>query len=148
MASEALSAAAAALTTIRTTFAGVLYSAIIVGTGWIFGVPHILILLKPRLNVSSVEILKIPLVLIIITYAAATAIQWASVPPARSIRLWLGGITIGLLCVYEGVLAHLLDEVAYSTIYPGPGDATLSSEYAVLLLFVGLVPLLVSENAL
>src|SRR5277367_1324931 len=120
MASEALSAAAAALTTIRATFAGVLYSAIIVGTGWIFGVPHILILLKPRLDVSSVEILKIPLVLITITYAAATAIQWASVPPARGIRLWLGGITIGLLCAYESLLAHLLDKVAYSTIYPGP----------------------------
>ena len=148
MASEALSAAAAALTAIRATFAGVLYSALIVGTGWIFGVPHILILLKPRLDVLSVEILKIPLVLIAITYAAATAIQWASVPPTRGVRLWLGGITIGLLCAYENLLAHLLDEVAHSTIYPGPDDATLSTEYAALLLFVGLAPLLVSENAL
>lgn len=100
------------------------------------------------LDVSPVEILKIPLILITIIYTAATAIQWASVPPARGIRLWLGGITIGLLCTYENLLAHLLDEVAYSTIYPGPGDATLSSEYAASLLFVGLVPLLASENAL
>lgn len=148
MASEALSGAATALTTIRAAFAGLLYSAIVVGTGWIFGVPHILILLKPRLGVSSVEILKIPLVLITITYAAATAIQWTSVPPTRVVRLWLGGITIGLLCAYESLLAHLLDEVAYSTIYPGPDDATLSSEYAALLLFVGLIPLLVGENAI
>lgn len=148
MASEALSAAAAALTSIRAAFAGVLYSAIIVGAGWIFGVPHILILLKPRLDVFSIEILKIPLVLITVTYAAATAIEWASVPPARTIRLWIGGIAIGLLCVYESWLAHLLDKTASSSVYPGPDDAALSSKYAALLLFVGLLPLIVSENAL
>lgn len=147
MASQALSAAAGALTTIRATFAGVLYSAIIVGAGWIFGVPHILILLRPRLSVSSIEILKIPLVLITVTYAAATTIQWVAVPPGRGIRLWIGGIAIALLCAYESLLAHLLDEVAYSTIYPGPDDTMLSSEYAALLLFVGLTPLLVSGNS-
>ena len=126
----------------QTSLAGVLYFALVFGTGFVLGTIRTLWIV-PRVGTRVAELMEAPFMLLV-TIAAARWIAVRLAVPARwSARLGMGAIALGLLLVAEFALLSPVRGVSVKE-YLATRDPVSGTVYYVMLGLFALMPLLVA----
>ena len=124
--------------------AGALYFALVFGAGFALGALRVL-LMVPRLGARTAELIEAPLMLAVTFLAARWTVRRLAVPPARTPRLAMGGLALGLLLSAEftvvlGVRGMTLRD------YFAALDPVSGTVYYLLLAVFALMPLFVGRK--
>ncbi len=84
----------------QTIEAGVLYFALVFGTGFVLGTIRTLWVV-PRVGARKAELMEAPIMLVVTILAARWTVLRLAVPAVASARLGMGGIALILLLVAE-----------------------------------------------
>jgi hypothetical protein len=125
----------------RIVKAGVIYSLLVFGAGFILGTIRTLLVI-PRLDTRTAELIEIPIMIVVIIIAARWIVRRFAVPPTPSYRLGMGLIALGLLLIAEFSLVLGLRGISIS-VYFATIDPVSGTAYYVSLLLFAVMPLLV-----
>jgi GNAT superfamily N-acetyltransferase len=128
----------------RTVKAGLLYFALVFGTGFILG-PMRVLWLVPRVGTRMAELTEAPVMLVVIVLAARGAVRFFAVPSGTAGRLGMGFIALGLLLVAEFSLARLLTGLTIAE-YLASRDPVSGTVFYVLLGIFALLPVMVTKR--
>lgn len=121
--------------------AGVLYFALVFGTGFVLG-PVRILWLVPRFGTRTAELMEMPVMLVVIVLAAQWIVRRFAVPPALSSRLGMGFIALALLLIAEFSLVLWLRGMTIAE-YLANRDPVSGTVYYVTLGVFALMPRLV-----
>ncbi len=118
--------------------ATIAYFAMVLGTGFVLGTIRVPFLV-PRLGERYAELLEMPIMLIVIVFAASYVIRRFSLPPSSSIRLLVGFSALALVVIAELLLVAVFQDVSVSQ-YIASRDPISGSVYLFVLLLFALMP--------
>lgn len=121
--------------------AGALYFALAFGAGFLLGFPRVLWLV-PLVGVRAAELIEMPVMLVVIVFAARWACRRFDVPPGFSPRFGMGLIALALLVAVEFSFVLWLRGLTIGEYFAGR-DPVAGAAYVVMLLVFALMPLLV-----
>lgn len=124
--------------------AGVLYFALVFGTGFVLG-PIRILWVVPRLGTRIAELIEAPVMFVVIIVAARWIMRRLAVPYIIPIRLGIGCVALGLLLVAEFTLVLWLQGLSIRD-YLASRDPVSGTVYCVLLGMFVLMPLLVARK--
>lgn len=124
--------------------AGLLYFALVFGTGFLLG-PIRLLWLVPRFGTRIAELMEMPVMLVVIVLAARWTVRRLAVPSTPRSRLGMGGIALVLLLVAELTLVLWLQGLSIRE-YLASRDPVSGTVYSVLLGVFAVMPLLVARK--
>ena len=124
----------------RVLKAGLLYFALVFGTGFLLGTVRVLFL-APRMGVRCAELLELPLMLVAIVLSARYVIRFFSLPAATTVRLFVGFFALALVVAAELSSARLLGGQSV-TQYVASRDPVSGTAYLVTLILFALMPIL------
>ena len=124
--------------------AGLLYFALVFGTGFLLG-PIRLLWLVPRFGTRIAELMEMPVMLVVIVLAARWTVRRLAVPSTPRSRLGMGGIALVLLLVAELTLVLWLQGLSIRE-YLASRDPVSGTVYSVLLGVFAIMPLLVARK--
>jgi hypothetical protein len=124
--------------------AGLLYFALVFGTGFLLG-PIRLLWLVPRFGTRIAELMEMPVMLVVIVLAARWTVRRLAVPSTPHSRLGMGGIALVLLLVAELTLVLWLQGLSIRE-YLASRDPVSGTVYSVLLGVFAVMPLLVARK--
>ena len=124
--------------------AGLLYFALVFGTGFLLG-PIRLLWLVPRFGTRIAELMEMPVMLVVIVLAARWTVRHLPVPSTPRSRLGMGGIALVLLLVAELTLVLWLQGLSMRE-YLASRDPVSGTVYSVLLGIFAVMPLLVARK--
>lgn len=124
--------------------AGILYFALVFGTGFVLGTVRTL-WVAPRVGARLAELAEAPIMLVVTIVAARWVVQRLAVPSLPSARLGMGGIALGLLLAAEFGLVRWLRGVKIRA-YLATRDPVSGSAYYVMLAVFAVLPLLVARR--
>jgi hypothetical protein len=124
--------------------AGLLYFALVFGTGFLLG-PIRLLWLVPRFGTRIAELMEMPVMLVVIVLAARWTVRRLAVPSTPRSRLGMGGIALVLLLLAELTLVLWLQGLSIRE-YLASRDPVSGTVYSVLLGVFAVMPLLVARK--
>jgi hypothetical protein len=124
--------------------AGVLYFALVFGAGFVLG-PIRILWLVPRVGTRMAELMEMPIMLVVIVVAALWIVRRLAVPSARSSRLGMGCVALGLLLAAEFTLVLWLRGLSIDE-YVASRDPVSATVYYVMLGVFALMPLFVARR--
>ena len=124
--------------------AGLLYFALVFGTGFLLG-PIRLLWLIPRFGTRIAELMEMPVMLVVIVLAARWTVRRLAVPSTPRSRLGMGGIALVLLLLAELTLVLWLQGLSIRE-YLASRDPVSGTVYSVLLGVFAVMPLLVARK--
>ena len=124
--------------------AGLLYFALVFGTGFLLG-PIRLLWLVPRFGTRIAELMEMPVMLVVIVLAARWTVRHLAVPSTPRSRLGMGGIALVLLLLAELTLVLWLQGLSIRE-YLASRDPVSGTVYSVLLGVFAVMPLLVARK--
>jgi hypothetical protein len=127
----------------RTLKAGMLYFALVFGTGFVLGIPRVL-WLAPWLGTRTAELIESPIMLVVILFAAGWVVRRFSLPPTVAARLGPGFIALGLLLAAEFTIVLKVRHLTLAQYFAGR-DPVAGAVYILMLLLFALMPLIVGR---
>lgn len=124
--------------------AGLLYFALVFGTGFLLG-PIRLLWLVPRFGTRIAELMEMPVMLVVIVLAARWTVRRLAVPSTPRNRLGMGSIALVLLLLAELTLVLWLQGLSIRE-YLASRDPVSGTVYSVLLGVFAVMPLLVARK--
>ena len=124
--------------------AGILYFALVFGTGFLLG-PIRLLWLVPRFGTRMAELMETPVMFAVIIAAARWTVRRLALPFRPSIRLGMGCIALGLLLTAEFTLVLWLRGMSISD-YLATRDPVSGTVYYVMLGVFAVMPLIVTRE--
>jgi hypothetical protein len=124
--------------------AGVLYFAIVFGTGFVLG-PIRILLVVPRLGDRAAELLEAPIMLVVTILAARWVIQYLSVPFTFFSRMGMGFIGLGLMLVAEFTFVLWIRRISVRE-YLETRDRLSGTVYYVMLGMFAVMPEIVGRQ--
>ena|ERR1700730_19230381 len=124
--------------------AGVLYFAVVFGTGFVLGTLRTLWVV-PRLGTRMAELLEMPVMLVVTIAAAWWIVRRLAVPPTPSRRLGMGGIALSLLLLAEFTVVLWVQGMSIRE-YLASRDPVSGTAYYVMLGGFAVMPLLVERR--
>jgi hypothetical protein len=124
--------------------AGVLYFAVVFGTGFVLGTLRTLWVV-PRLGTRMAELLEMPVMLVVTIAAAWWIVRRLAVPPTPSRRLGMGGIALSLLLLAEFTVVLWVRGMSIRE-YLASRDPVSGTAYYVMLGGFAVMPLLVERR--
>jgi hypothetical protein len=125
--------------------AGVLYFAIVFGTGFLLGTIRTL-LIVPHLGARTAELLEVPLMVAVSFVAARWIVRRMELPFLLSLRMAMGTIALALMLVAEFSFVLSLRRMSlrqyFATLDPISGTA-----YYVSLLLFALAPIVIERKS-
>ena len=121
--------------------AGAIYFVLAFGAGFLLGFPRVLWLV-PLVGVRAAELIEMPVMLVVIVFAARWVCRRFDVPPDFSPRLEMGLIALALLVAVEFSFVLWLRGLTIGEFIAGR-DPVAGAAYAAMLLVFALMPLLV-----
>ena len=118
--------------------AGMLYFAIVLGTGFILGVVRVPFLV-PRLGERYAELAEMPIMFVVIVIAARHIVRRYALDPDAGIRLQVGFLALALAVSAELLLVVLTQSRSIAQ-YIASRDPVSGSVYLLLLLLFALMP--------
>lgn len=125
--------------------AGILYFALVFGTGFVLGTVRTL-WVAPRVGARLAELAEAPIMLVVTIVAARWVVQRLAVPSLPSARLGMGGIALGLLLAAEFGLVRWLRGVKIRAYLATRDHPVSGSAYYVMLAVFAVLPLLVARR--
>jgi hypothetical protein len=125
--------------------AGMVYFAIVFGTGFVLG-PIRILWVVPRFGPRMAELMEMPIMLAVVIVAARWTVRRLAVPALPAHRLGMGSVALALLLTAEFTLALALrglsipDYVASLDPVSGPVYAGTLGAFAVMPLLVARIP--------
>lgn len=124
--------------------ASALYFALAFGAGFLLGIARVL-WLAPRVGVRAAELIEMPVMLVVIVFAARWVCRRLAVPPDFGPRLGMGVLALALLLAAEFGFVLALRGLTIGEYLAGR-DPVAGAAYAVMLLVFALMPLLVRRS--
>jgi hypothetical protein len=124
--------------------AGVLYFALVFGTGFVLGTLRTLWFV-PRLGTRMAELLEMPVMLVVTIAAAWWTVRKLAVPPTPSRRFGMGGIALGLLLLAEFTVVLWVQGLSIRE-YLASRDPVSGTVYCVMLGGFAVMPLLMARR--
>jgi len=124
--------------------AGLLYFAIVFGTGFVLGPIRVLWLL-PRFGARIAELMEMPIMLAVIIFSAQRTVRRLAVPSSPRSRLGMGCVALVLVLFAEFTLVLRVRGLTI-TEYFATRDAVSGTVYYVMLGVFALMPLLVRRK--
>lgn len=124
--------------------AGIVYFALVFAAGFVLGairVPFVV----PRLGVRTAELLEMPLMLMVILFAARFVVRRFALPPRAGPRLGAGIVALALLLGAEFTLVLGLQGLTLAD-YAASRDPVAGTVYALMLGVFAAMPLLVDRG--
>ncbi len=121
--------------------ASALYFALAFGAGFLLGLARVLWLV-PRVGVRAAELIEMPVMLVVIVFAARWVCRRFGVPRDFASRLGMGLVALALLLAAEFSFVLWLRGLTIGEYIAGR-DPVAGAAYAVMLLAFALMPLLV-----
>ena len=122
--------------------AGILYFALVFGSGFVLG-PIRILWAVPRFGTRVAELMETPIMLVVTILAARWIVRRVAVPPKPSNRLGMGCVGLGLMLVAEFTLVLWLRGLSISE-YLASRDPVSGTVYYVMLGVFCIMPLLVA----
>jgi type IV secretory pathway TrbD component len=120
--------------------AGVLYFALVFGTGFVLGTIRTL-LVVPRVGTRTAELMETPIMLVVTILAARWVVVRLAVPPTSFARLGMGCIALLLLLIAEfGFLLWVRGLTIRE--YIASRDPVAGAVYYAMLVLFAIMPLL------
>jgi hypothetical protein len=120
------------------------YFAIVFGAGFLLGTMRVLWFV-PKLGVRFAELTEMPIMLVVIFFAARWVTKHFSVPPVVTSRFIVGALALICLLIMECLLVLLLQGIPISE-YLENRDPVSSAFYIASLILFALMPLLVNRT--
>ena len=120
-----------------------LYFALVLGTGFLFGMIRVPFLV-PRLGERSAELLEMPFMLVAIVLAARHVVRRFELPKNAALRLKVGFAALAMPVLAEGLLATLLQGRSL-TEFIASRDPVSGSVYLGMLLLFALMPFILGH---
>ena len=114
------------------------YFGLLFGAGFILGVLRVL-LVAPRIGARAAELTEMPLMLLIIFFAARFTIRKFQLPATMQLRLAMGGLSLALMLTFEFALILPLRGISFRQ-YFADRDPIAGTAYWVSLLVFALLP--------
>jgi hypothetical protein len=124
--------------------AGVLYFALVFGTGFVIGSFRILWVV-PRFGTRIAELMEAPIMFVVIIVAVRWIVRRLALPYIVSIRLSMGCIALGLLLIAEFTLVLMLRGLSISE-YLSSRDPVSGTVYYAMLGVFTIMPLFVARR--
>lgn len=124
--------------------AGVLYFAIVFGTGFVLG-PIRVLWLVPRFGTRMAELMEMPIMLVVMTFSAQWIVRRLAVPSAPLSRLGMGCVALLLVLFAEFTLVLWLRGLTI-TEYFATRDPVSGTVYYMMLGVFAIMPLLVGRR--
>lgn len=118
--------------------AGMLYFAVVLGTGFILGLVRVPFIV-PRLGERYAELAEMPIMFIVIVIAARHIVRRYTLDPDVGIRLQVGFLALALAVSAELLLVTLIQTRSIAQ-YIASRDPVSGSVYILLLLLYALMP--------
>ena len=125
----------------QTLQAGVAYFALVFGAGFVLGVIREL-WAAPRFGPRAAELMEMPVMLVVIVFAAFWIIARFGLSPAAPVRIAMGVVAIALLLAAEFSLVIWLRGLTMEE-YLAARDPVSGAVYAVMLALYAMMPLVV-----
>ncbi|MDH5534515.1 MAG: hypothetical protein OEZ08_02945 [Betaproteobacteria bacterium] len=132
---------AARSTLVQTLQAGVAYFALVFGAGFVLGIIREL-WAAPRFGPRAAELMEMPVMLVVIVFAAFWIIARFGLSPAAPVRIAMGVVAIALLLAAEFSLVIWLRGLTMEE-YLAARDPVSGAVYAVMLALYAMMPLAV-----
>jgi hypothetical protein len=129
---------------VQTLKAGVLYFAIVFGTGFVLGTLRVLWAV-PRFGERTAELMESPIMFVVTILAARWVVRRLAIPAAVLPRLGMGLFGLVLLLVAELSMVWLVRGLTISA-YVASRDPLSGGVYLVLLGIFAVMPLLVARR--
>ncbi len=124
--------------------AGVLYYAVVFGTGFVLGTIRVLWVV-PNTGTRIAELMEAPIMFVVTIFAARGVIRRLTIPRTPSKRLSVGIVALGLLLVSELSLVVWLRGMTISEYLAGR-DPISGTVYYVMLGIFAIMPILVARQ--
>src|SRR5690242_18432091 len=121
--------------------AGVLYFLLVFGAGFVLG-PIRIFLLVPRVGTRTAELLEVPLMFAVIVISARFVTSYRTLIAAKSARLVMGMLALGLLLIAEFTLVLWLRKMSLGEYFASRDPVSTTAYYFMLAVFAAM-PLLV-----
>jgi hypothetical protein len=121
-----------------------LYFALVFGAGFALALIRIP-LLVPHMGVRAAELIEMPFMLMVIYFAARWIVRRMPAPAARTARLVVGVLALGLLLLAEFTLVPWLQGLSVREAIASR-DPVSGAAYAMSLVVFALMPLLVARG--
>ena len=128
----------------RTLKAGALYFALVFGAGFVLGIPRVLWVV-PRLGARAAELIKSPIMLVVIIFAARWVARRFALPPTLAARLGPGFMALGLMLAAEFTVVLKVRGLTLAQYIAGR-DPVAGTVYILMLLAFALMPLAVARK--
>jgi hypothetical protein len=124
--------------------AGLLYFALVFGTGFVLG-PIRILWVVPRLGTRWAELMELPVMLIVTILAAGWFVRRFALSPAHSVRLGMGFFAV-VLTVPRGITLVLKLRGLSIGEYLVTRDPASGTAYYLMLVVFAVMPLLVARK--
>ena len=124
--------------------AGLLYFVLVFGAGFVLG-PVRILYAAPTFGTRTAELIEMPVMFVVITFAARWTVRHLAVPPIPSQRFGIGLTALGLLLVAEFMVVLWLQGLSMED-YFASRDPVSGTVYIVMLGVFGIMPLLVARR--
>jgi len=128
----------------RSLKAGVLYFAIVFGTGFVLG-PIRILWLVPRLGERVAELVELPIMLGVIVLSARWVVRRLSLPATLLSRLTMGGLALALVLLAELTVVLWLRGLTLSE-YVASRDPISGTAYYASLVVFAVMPMFVQRR--
>jgi len=129
----------------RTVRAGLLYFAVVFGTGFLLG-PVRILWLVPRVGVRAAELVELPVMVGVSWLAARGLTRRLAVPPTAVARLGMGALAAALLLAAEFSLVLQLRGIPLDE-YFAKRDPVAGTAYYLAVILFAIMPLLVDRRS-
>lgn len=124
--------------------AGLAYFVLVFAAGFVLGALRVT-MLEPRLGVRMAELGEMPLMFVVIVFAARFVMRRFTVPPSMAARLVTGMLALALLLAAELLLVVVLQDRALAD-YVASRDPVSGSAYLAMLVLFALMPALTGQT--
>jgi hypothetical protein len=129
---------------VRSLRAGAAYFLLVFGAGFLLG-PLRLFLLVPRVGERAAELLELPVMIVVIVFAARWVVRRFALPPGLAGRLAVGGLAFVLMLAAEFGLVLTLRGLTLADYFATRDPVSGTAYYASQLFFAALPALLRSR---
>ena len=124
--------------------AGVLYFALVFGTGFVLGTIRILWIV-PSFGTRTAELMEAPVMLVVTMLAARWVARLLSLPPTAATRLGVGFVALGFMLGAEFTVVLWIRSLTIGE-YLARRDPVAGTVYIVMLGIFAVMPLLVARR--